>query len=407
LDEKIIRGGLAEVKASSEGFPWVVSGTNSHGGLAMAKRRLALMECFAEVVDPRLERTKLHLLCDILALSVLAVIAGAEGWEDIEEFGRQKQTWLKQFLRLPNGIPSHDTISRLFRALKPAEFQAALTAWMESWHEELGLKLMAIDGKTARRSHDRGSSKSALHLVCAWSVANHLVLGQQATDAKSNEITAIPELLKMLELKGAIITIDAMGCQKEIARQIVDGGGEYVLAVKENQPKLHAAIVEHFTRLHETDFAGAEVRRLATIEKGHGREEQRHYYVTPLPASMQEFGDDWKQLTSVGQVINITQRDGREVSEVRYHILSLAPQVKRYAAATRGHWSIENCLHWVLDVTFREDECRIRKDHGPENFATIRRAAVGLIKRDKSKGSVRKKRKRAAWNNDALLNLLY
>jgi predicted transposase YbfD/YdcC len=372
----------------------------------MAKRSLALVECFSEIEDPRIERTRLHPLSDILALSVLAVIGGAEGWEDMEEFGRQKHDWLKQFLPLPNGIPSHDTISRLFRALKPGAFQEALMEWLESLHEQLGLKLVAIDGKTLRRSHDRRTMQSALHLVCAWSVTNQLVLGQQATDAKSNEITAIPALLQRLELSGAIITIDAMGCQKEIARQIVDGGGDYVLAVKDNQPTLHAAIAEHFAGLHAANLAHGEVRRLTTRDEAHGRREQRHYYVTPLPDSMRGLRDDWKNLTSLGQAINLTERDGREVSEVRYYILSLEPRVKQFAAAVRGHWGIENCLHWVLDVTFREDECRIRKDHGPENFATLRRAAVGLIKQDKSKGSVRKKRKRAAWNNDALLNLL-
>jgi predicted transposase YbfD/YdcC len=372
----------------------------------MAKRSLALVECFGEIADPRIERTRLHRLSDILTLSVLAVIAGAEGWEDIEEFGLQKHTWLKQFLPLPNGIPSHDTISRLFRALKPGAFQEALMEWLESMHEQLGLKLVAIDGKTVRRSHDRRTMQSALHLVCAWSVTNQLVLGQQATDGKSNEITAIPELLKRLELNGAIITIDAMGCQKEIARQIVDGGGDYVLAVKDNQPTLHAAIAEYFAALHAADFDHGEVHRLTTRDQAHGRREQRLYYVTVLPDSLRALRGDWKNLTSIGQAINLTERDGREVSEVRYYILSLKPRVKAFAAAVRGHWGIENCLHWVLDVTFREDECRIRKDHGPENFATLRRAAVGLIKQDKSKGSIRKKRKRAAWNNDALLNLL-
>lgn len=277
---------------------------------------------------------------------------------------------------------------------------------MESLHEQLGMRLVAIDGKTLRRSHDRNSMKSALHLICAWSVAQHLVLGQQATDAKSNEITAIPELLRLLELQGAIITIDALGCQKEIAAQIIAGGGDYVLAVKENQPTLYAAIAGHFAGLHEQDFADGGTRRLKTVDDARGRQERRHYYVTPLPESMRAFRADWKQLTSIGQAINITWRDGREVSEVRYFILSLPPLVKRFAAAVRGHWGIENSLHWVLDVTFREDESRIRKDHGPENFATLRRLALTLLKRDTSPGSIKKKRKRAGWNNHALLNIL-
>jgi len=345
-------------------------------------------------------------LTDVLALAVLAVIAGAEGWEDIEEFGYQKHEWLRQFLRLPNGIPSHDTISRVFRMLKPAEFEAAFQDWMKSLGETLGFQQIAIDGKTVRRSHDRRSLKAALHLVSAWSVANRLVLGQQATDVKSNEITAIPQLLKLLDLQGAIVTIDAMGCQREIARQIVDGGGDYVLAVKENQPKLHAAVVEHFQQLEETSRVDCDVRQLTTQDKAHGRQEQRSYSVVPLPESMQSFRRDWKQLTNLGQAINVTQRDGQETREVRYFILSGKLGVKRFAASVRGHWGIENSLHWVLDTSFREDESRIRKDHGPENFATIRRLAVALIKRDKSPGSIKKKRKRAAWNHNALLNIV-
>ncbi len=372
----------------------------------MSRQRMALVECFSELADPRMERTRRHLLSDVLTLSVLAVIAGAEGWEDIEEFGHSKEEWLKQYLPLENGIPSHDTISRVFQALQPGAFNSALTEWMASLHEQLGFHQIAIDGKTLRRSHDRSSVQAALHLVSAWCRENQLVLGQEATDAKSNEITAIPKLLRLLELRGAIVTIDAMGCQKEIARQIVDGGGDYVLAVKENQPTLHTAISDYFFELHETDFAGCQVRRLTTLDEGHGRQERRTYYVTALPAALQALRDDWKQLTSIGQAIDITWRDGREVADVRYFILSLPPQVKRFAAVVRGHWGIENSLHWTLDMTFREDESRIRKDHGPENFATLRRAALGLLKQDKSKGSVKKKRKRAGWNNDALLTIV-
>ena len=292
-------------------------------------------------------------------------------------------------------------------ALKPQEFNTALTEWMETLHEQLGFKQVAIDGKTLRRSHDRGSMRAALHLVSAWSTAHQFVLGQEATDAKSNEITAIPKLLQLLELKGAIVTIDAIGCQKEIAKQIVEGGGDYVLAVKDNQPTLHAAISDYFLHLHESDFTDCEVRRLTTVDEGHGRQERRSYYITALPESMLAFLQDWTKLTSIGQAVNITIRDGKEVCEVRHFIVSFVPKVKRFAAAVRGYWGIENSLHWTLDMTFREDESRIRKDHGPENFATLRRAALGLIKQDKSKGSVKKKRKRAGWNNDALLTIIH
>ena len=372
----------------------------------MAKQALSLIECFSEIEDPRIERTKQHLLVDVLCLAVLAVVGGAEGWEEIEDFGKQKHAWLKQYLQLPGGIPSHDTISRVFRQLKPAAFQAGFARWIAALEPPLGLRQVAIDGKTLRRSHDRLAMKSALHAVCAWSVANHLVLGQQAVDEKSNEITAIPQLLELLALKGAIVTIDAMGCQKEIAAQIVQGKGDYVLAVKENQPKLHAALQEHFTRLHETDFADGDCRGRTTCEKAHGRRETRYYYHSPPPAALGELAAPWPGLASVGQVVSITERDGKETSEVRFYISSLKPSVKRFAAAVRGHWGIENSLHWVLDVTFDEDRSRIRKDYGPHNFALLRRFAVSLIKQDTSPGSVRRKRKRAAWNNDALADLV-
>jgi predicted transposase YbfD/YdcC len=364
-----------------------------------------MVECFSHIEDLRIDRTKRHFLVDILCLGVLGVIAGAEGWEDIAEFGKAKQEWLKKYLRLPQGIPSHDTISRVFRRIKPQAFQDGFHRWIESLHEELGMKLIAIDGKTLRRSHDRRTMKSALHAVCAWSVENHVVLGQEAVEEKSNEITAIPELLKVLELHGAIVTIDAMGCQKAIAAQIVEGGGDYVLAVKGNQTQLHAALQKHFDQLHETDFAESDCRQHRTAEKSHGRTEQRYYYQSPLSDALRVFPGDWKGLASVGQVISITERDGKECSEVRYYICSLKPSVKRFADAVRNHWGIENSLHWVLDMTFNEDQSRIRKDNGPDNFALLRRFAITLIKQDTTPGSIRRKRKRAAWNNAALAKI--
>lgn len=303
----------------------------------MAKRVTPLAACFSEVVDPRSEKGRRHELSDLLVLAVLAVIAGAEGWEDIEEFGKQRREWLGRFLRLPNGIPSHDTISRVFRLLKPGAFQEGFTRWIESLHQELGLKLIAIDGKTLRRSHDKQTMKSALHAVCAWSVTNHVVLRQQACEEKSNEITAIPALLKQLELEGAVVTIDAMGCQREIAAKIVQEKGDYVLALKGNHEKLHAAVREHFDALHESDNF-QDCRRRPTNEKGHGRLEQRYYYQTPLPESIKPLAEGWAGLKTIGQVISITERDGRETSEVRYYLSSLSPGVKRFAQAVRGHW---------------------------------------------------------------------
>jgi predicted transposase YbfD/YdcC len=371
----------------------------------MAARLLSMVSHFEELVDPRVERTRLHSLVDIICLSICAVIAGAEGWEDIEEFGRQKEAWLRRHLRLENGIPSHDTISRVFRLLKPQVFDAAFRAWVQLLAERLGLSQIAVDGKTLRRSHDRSSMKSTLHLVCAWSVENHLVLGQQAVDDKSNEITAIPELLRLLELQGAIVTIDAMGCQTEIAEQIASAGGDYVLAVKDNQPSLHAAVQKCFEQHHESARNGRG-QHATTNEKGHGRRDQRHYYHLPIPEELRWIIDTWQGARSLGQAICYSTREGQTTSEVRYYLSSLAPNAKRLASAVRNHWGIENSLHWVLDMSFDEDQCRIRKDHGPANFALLRRIAINLIKQDTSRGSIRKKRKRAAWNDDSLLTIL-
>lgn len=371
----------------------------------MASHSLLMASHFEELEDPRMERTRKHSLVDILCLSICAVIAGAEGWEDIEEFGLQKETWLRQHLRLENGIPSHDTISRVFRLLKPQAFEAAFRGWVQVLVERLGLRHVAVDGKTLRRSHDRASMKSALHVVCAWSVENHLVLGQEAVADKSNEITAIPELLRLLELQGALVTIDAMGCQKEIAAQISKGGGDFVLAVKDNQPKLHAALQQHFETRHAEGRRGRGQHH-ATREKQHGRKEERHYYHTSIPSELAWITAAWPAARSLGQVVSYTTREDKDTFEVRYYLSSLAPHAQRLAQAVRGHWGIENSLHWVLDVSFDEDESRIRKDHGPANFALLRRIAINLIKQDTSKGSIRKKRKRAAWNDDALLTIL-
>lgn len=368
---------------------------------------VSLLRHFEAVEDPRIERSKKHLLSDILSLAICAVIGGADGWEEIEDFGHDKHDWLKRFLRLPNGIPSHDTISRVFRRIDPQMFQDCFLRWTSALCENLGLRQVCIDGKTLRRSHDRNSAQRALHLVSAWSVENRLTLGQERVDEKSNEITAIPELLKLLDLQGALVTLDAMGCQKHIAKQITQQGGDYVLAVKDNQPTLHAAVEKHFLHLHETDFEGSGARRQRTQETAHGRQEDRYYTIAPLPHSLRQRGEEWTGIQSLGQVISITRREGKEVSDVRYYISSLPPRVKKFAASVRDHWKIENSLHWVLDVTFDEDRSRIRKDHGPENFALLRRIANSVIQRDTSrKQSVKRARKRAGWNNQNLLDLL-
>lgn len=365
--------------------------------------KLSIVTHFKNLKDPRIERRKKHLLLDIIVLTICAVIADAEGWEDIESYGRAKLEFLRGFLTLPNGIPSHDTIQRLFQRLKPAEFERCFRSWTRALAEELGLKHVAIDGKTLRRSFDNAAGKSALHLVSAWSVENHLTLGQQAVDGKSNEITAIPELLRLLELNGAVVTIDAMGCQKEIADQIIEAGGEYILAVKENQPHLHQDILDHFLDIHEN--GGAKCRHYRTTEKGHGRVEQRDYYITPVPETLRN-REAWRGLKSIGQVIRQVQRDGKTTGELGLYISSLETNAGRFGKAVRGHWGIENSCHWVLDVTFDEDRSRIRKGHGPENFAMLRRLAIALIKRLPTKTSIRRHRKKAAWDDSHLLTIL-
>jgi len=368
--------------------------------------KLSFLPYFSKLKDPRIDRTKKHLLMDIIALTICAVISNAEGWEEIEAYGKQKIDFLKTFLKLPNGIPSHDTIERVFQAIKPAEFERCFRDWTQALASELGLKLVAIDGKTLRRSFDRASAKAALHLISAWSVENHLVLGQQAVDGKSNEITAIPKLLQTLDLEGAIVTIDAMGCQKEIARQIVKQKADFCLAVKDNQPTLHQYLQDYFLNLSLTGRAGVTCDERVTRGKAHGREETRRYLTTAAPQEMLDQFPEWEGVQSIGQAMTITQRDGNETCEIRYFINSFKSNAGKFARAVRGHWGIENSLHWVLDVTFHEDQSRIRKGHGAENFALLRRMVIGLIKRANLKGSIRRHRKTAAWSNDHLLKLL-
>ncbi len=370
----------------------------------MASKR-TLTEFMAVIEDPRIERTRQHELLDILVLSVLAVMCGAEGWEDIEEFGHIRKSWLKKFTKLKNGIPSHDTIGRVFRMLKPDAFQAAFREWLIEMDLLGGADVIAIDGKSLRRSHD-GPFKKMLHSVSAWSVSNNVMLGQQAVDEKSNEITAIPLLLKSLELKGAIITIDAMGCQKEIAEQIHEGGGDYVLALKDNQPLLFEAVQQHFVEAHQSEEPMPQMREHNTVEKGHGRVESRQYFHSPIPQNIRHLFVDWPGAKSLGQAINVIERDSKQSSEVRYFVSSLDVGVKKFANTVRSHWAIENKLHWTFDVTFNEDQSRIRKDHGSENFALLRRYVLSIIKLDTSKNSMKRKRKMAVWSEDYLLSLL-
>jgi predicted transposase YbfD/YdcC len=338
---------------------------------------------FEGVRDPRVVGRCDHLLIDILTIAILAVICGADDWTDIEAFGQVRESWLRQFLELPNGIPSHDTFRRVFELLSRNQFAAALLQWTQALQEATTSDLVAIDGKTLRRSHRKRGGLAALHLVTAWNCSNGLTLGQYATEDKSNEITAIPEQLKMLNLKGCTVTIDAMGCQKDIAAEIRDGGADYVLAVKENQPHLYEDLQQHFDAALENEDELPAQQHHSTREKGHGRREQRFYYSTPVPETLRN-QEAWRDIQSVGCAIGSTVRDGRESGLVRYFISSLKPGAKRFGTAVRKHWGIENSQHWVLDVAFREDDRRQQERNGAANLATVRRLAVSLLRQDKT-----------------------
>jgi predicted transposase YbfD/YdcC len=376
---------------------------------ATAPSPVSLLYHFADLTDPRSDHTKLHGLLDLIALTLCAVVSGADAWTDVETYGLHKQDWLESFLDLPHGIPSHDTLGRVFAALDPAAFQRCFLGWMHAVVGASRGRLVAIDGKALRHSFDTARGKSAIHLVSAWASANHLLLGQQAVADKSNEITAIPELLKLLDLQGALVTIDAMGCQKQIAADIVAGGGDYVLALKENQPTLYADVQRLFLGGLEDDFAGQEHRYLRTAEQGHGRTEERQYHIVAVPADLAERHAEFAGLRSLGMVFSERRvGEGPVVCETRFYISSLRPRVQVFAEAVRGHWSVENNLHWVLDVAFQEDASRVRKDHGPENLGLVRRIALSLLKRTPTRKKVGSacKRKQAGWDNDFLVEVL-
>ena len=360
---------------------------------------------FVDLTDPR-RREVTYPLINVVTIALCAVICGADDFVSIAAWGRMKRAWLAKLLDLSSGIPSHDRFNAILAAIKPAEFEKCLLSWITALHEITAGQLVAIDGKTLRRSFDTASSKSAIHMVSAWATANHISLGQVVVDAKSNEITAIPKLLEILELSGALVTIDAMGCQTEIAEKITAARADYCLAVKGNQPTLHQGIVKFFDEHLEDDFARVSVRRHETEEKGHGRQETRHYFVCPVPQDLPERAR-WSGLKAIGIVISSTQRNGKDCGDVRYYILSSYLGAKRFAAAVRGHWAIENRLHWQLDVTFQEDQCRLRQGHADANFSILRRAALALLKNEPTaKVGIKNKRLIAGWNETYLQQVL-
>jgi predicted transposase YbfD/YdcC len=369
----------------------------------MAQPHLAIKKYFRKLPDPRIQGRKRHLLLDIVVITICATICGCDDWQQIETFASARHEWLKTFLRLPEGIPSHDTFERVFDRLAPAQFQACFRDWMHALHEALGLSQIAIDGKTLRGS-GVGACK-ALHLVSAWATANCLSLGQIAVDEKSNEIPAIPRLLELLDLHGALVTIDAMGCQKAIAAKIVEGKGDYILTVKENQEHLLEDIRAALNQAYESGFAGLEHDTFETREHGHGREEYRCYTVLHTTAGIRN-AEDWTGLTTIGFCYSERRIAGATSEELRYFIGSKKASAQVYGEALRNHWGIENKLHWQLDVSFNEDKNRVSKRHGAENLALVRRLALSLLKQHPNKRSLACKRLLAALDPAFLQEVL-
>ena len=375
-------------------------------------RRIALDEVvrhFEELEDPRSEINRKHSLVSVVVIALLAVLAGAGGPTAIARWADFKEDFLLQVLDLPNGIPGKDVFRRLLMALKPAAFQACFTNWLQSLRAEAAAAtgveqpILAVDGKTARRSHDRKNGLGALHSVTVWASEFGLSLGQVACAEKSNEITAIPELLRLVDIKGAIITIDAMGTQKAIAEQIIDSKADYVLALKGNQETLHQAVIDYVAEQLEGELADAQEH--VTTEKGHGRKETRTYLQFPAPEKLPEFMR-WKGIKSIAIVTSRCLRDGQETAQVRYYISSLTPDVKRFARAVRGHWGIENSCHWSLDMTFREDESRLRERNLRENFAWLNRFALSLFKQHPGRQSLVMKRRGCGWSDAFLMEVV-
>jgi predicted transposase YbfD/YdcC len=369
----------------------------------------SIVSYFADLADPRQSQNREHKFIDILVIAVCAAICGADDWVAVEEFGQTKKEWFATFLEMPNGIASHDTFWRVFRHLDAEQFQVCFMQWMAAVQNLTRGEVVAIDGKRLRRSHDATAGRAAIHMVSAWATTNSLVLGQRKVDDKSNEITAIPELLDALDIRGCIVTIDAMGCQTNIASKIVAKEADYVLALKENQGQLYEDVTLLFDDLAESHFTAYDHDTVKTVDKDHGRIEVRQAWVITDPALIAPLrtSQKWSKLAALVKVRAERYLKDEHSVEDRYFIASFARSALQLLNSVRTHWAIENSLHWVLDIAFREDECRLRKDHGPHNFAILRHIAVNLLKQEKQlKVGIKNKRLKAGWDQDYLLSVL-
>jgi len=368
-----------------------------------------IIQHFTKIKDPRIDRTKYHQLMDILVIAILAVICGADGWTDIELFGKSKNEWLQTFLELPHGIPSHDTFGRVFAAIDPEEFQNSFMEWVQTIQDLTHGEVIALDGKQLRGSQDSVSGKQAIYMVSAWATQNQLVLGQRKVDEKSNEITAIPKLLKLLDLAGCIVTVDALNTQTRIAKTIRDRGGEYILAVKENQGHLYADMVDLFADDRAYGFRDAPYAHTKQVSKDHGRLEIRECWSISDPqylAQIREI-DRWSGVQTLVLIVSERRIGDQVETQERYFISSLENNAERILQAKRSYWGIENSLHWVLDLAFNEDRSRVRKDHAPENLSLLRQMAVNLLKQEQSvKVGIKAKRMKCGWDTDYLLKVL-
>ncbi|MDR3584252.1 MAG: ISAs1 family transposase [Desulfosporosinus sp.] len=373
------------------------------------KEKKTLIESFEGLVDPRNHDDILHKLIDIIAITILAMMCGANGWNEIELFGKSKESWLRTFLELPNGIPSHDTFNRVFSRLDPKEFHQCFMEWVSLLYEKVSREIVALDGKTVRRSKGTSKNQKPIHVVSAWANTNKLVLGQLNVNEKSNEITAIPELLKMLDINGCIITIDAMGTQTEIAKTIIESGTDYVLALKENQNTLHDDVELYFNeevlKKGKKELVKEDIYHI-TLEKDHGRIEKREYYMVKDVSWLEQL-NRWPNLSAIGMAVFERQEQDKTSVETRLYSMSKIKNVVEFSTAVRGHWGIENELHWCLDMGFREDESRARKDHAAENLNIIRHMTMNMFKKETSlKAGIAGKRLKCGWDENYLKKVL-